>query len=66
MYANALAENINYANEIGDDSMVTAIGNNSNIVNKILLVMDVMAVVFMALGIVGVVKDQKLKKEMRK
>ena len=65
MYTNALAENVNYANEIGDDSMVSEIGNNSSVINKILIVMDVMAVVFMALGIMGVVKDQKLKKEMK-
>lgn len=65
MYTNALAENANYANEIGDDSMISEIGNNSSVINKILIVMDVMAVVFMALGIMGVVKDQKLKKEMK-
>lgn len=66
MYANALAENVNYANQIGDDSMVSAIGNNSTVVNKILVVLDILAAVFMVLGIVGIVKDQKLKKEMRK
>ncbi len=64
--ANALAENVNYANQIGDDSMVSAIGNNSTVINKILVVLDILAAVFMVLGIVGVVKDQKLKKKMRK
>ena len=33
---------------------------------KILVGLDILAAVFMVLGIVGVVKDQKLKKEMRK
>lgn len=46
--------------------MVSAIGNNSTVINKILVVLDILAAVFMVLGIVGVVKDQKLKKKMRK
>ena len=33
---------------------------------KLLVGLDILAAVFMVLGIVGVVKDQKLKKEMRK
>lgn len=66
MYVNALAENINYANEIGDDSLVAAIGSGGSIVNKILIVLDILAAVFMALGIWGIVKDRKLKKQMSK
>ncbi len=66
MYANALAENINYANEIGDDSLIASVNSAGSMVGNILKVLDVLAAVFMILGIWGIVKDQKLKKEMMK
>ncbi len=64
MYANALAENQNYVTETGDEGMLFVTASSTTIVDKILRVLDVLAAVFMILGIIGIVRDFKLKKKL--
>lgn len=64
MYANALAENQNYVNETGDEGMRFVLSDSTTIVDKILRVLDVLAAIFITLGVIGIIRDFKLKKKL--
>ena len=64
MYANALAENQNYVNETGDEGMRFVLSDSTTIVDKILRVLDVLAAIFIILGVIGIIRDFKLNKKL--
>lgn len=67
MYLHVRVVNKDYAESIGDESLLRPSFSPSFFtIYRIVHILDVLAVVFMALAIRGVVIDVKLKKEMKK
>ncbi|MBP3261719.1 hypothetical protein, partial [Pseudobutyrivibrio sp.] len=66
MYLNAYATNMDYVNETGLTALSKPVNNGSSLVQKILLVLKVLAVIFIALAIKGIVKDILIRKDRKK
>lgn len=65
MYLNAYATNMDYVNETGLTALSKPVNNGSSLVQKILLVLKVLAVIFIALAIKGIVKDILIRRNRK-
>lgn len=65
MYLNAYAENKDYVETTGLKGLTKEVRHGSTMIRKITYVLDVLAVIFLALAIKGIVKDAKIRREKK-
>ena len=66
MYLNAYATNMDYVNSTGLTALTKPVKNGFSKVEKILIVLKVLAIVFIALAIKGIVKDILIRRNRKK